>query len=268
MVVILGLLAGPIGCVNVRNQASQESVLPCPPNEVPPLQRQRTYLFMMNGPGWYETIALHEFRNKLAAVGYPKVYIAKRSDRAWYYREMHRLRRDEPESRVVLLAYGLGAEPITALAFDAARDGLPVEMVMFVNPIGVSGNLADTLPFHTVLVRSAGWPGGRNLTTRDSVDLPYHGHLSLTQRAVALEAIVTRLAAVASQVQLPGLDSLPRLELRDKPAPTPQPVDPTTLANWPAGADFLSAPQPFPTLPWDGTCPRLDEPLYDKWCPR
>lgn len=256
VVAILALLAGSVGCVNVRYQASQEAILPCPPNDVPPLQRKRVYLFMMNGLDVFETAGMLDVRDRLAVAGFPGVYYAQRPDRAWYYREMHRLRCDEPEARFLLLSYGAGAENIQALAFDAARDGLPVDAVVFLDPVGVSGDLNATLPFHSVVVRSHHWVGSPGLSAREHIDVPYFGHLSLPRSPATHEILVRLMSASAERVQLPGLEYLPRLELRARPEPTPRPIDPATLVSWPPGADFLSAPQPFPTLPWDGCCPR------------
>ena len=257
-VAILALLAGTVGCVNIRYQASREAILPCPPNDIPPHQRQRAYLFMMNGLDVVEAAGMLDVRDKLAVAGFPKVYYAQRPDRAWYYREMHRLRCDEPDARIILLSYGAGAENVLGLAFDAARDGLPVDAVVFLDPVGVSGNLAETLPFHSVVVRSHNWLGSRGLEAAEHIEAAGFGHLALPRSPATCEVLLRLMSASAVRVPRPALEYLPRLELRANPPRTPRPIDPATLVSWPPGADFLSAPQPFPTLPWVGRCLRVD----------
>lgn len=250
------LTAGSLGCVSTRYEANYELLQPCPSTEIPPWQRQKVHLFLMNGRNVLENGGFLGLRDQLAVAGYPKVYTAQRPDREWYRYEMRRVVRDDPNARLILASYGASADIVSALAFEAARDGLPVDAVVFLDAVGIGGNLAETLPYHTVVVRSHNWRGSPALSVREHVQVQGYGHFSLPHCPATPELLLRLMSQSATLVPEETLDHLPRLPLRDKPEPTPRPNPVVTDTP---GWDFLGGTGPFPTLPGDGCC-------KTRWC--
>jgi hypothetical protein len=258
---VLALAAG-VGCIKCRHTGYHEALYP--PTEAPyaPPVRNQVFLFMMNGHDMLECGGILGLRDQLCHAGYPMVYYTQRIDREWYHRELRRVTRANPGARLLLLGYGSAASAVTGLAYEAARDELPVDAVIYLDPVGVSGDLAATLPYHSVTVRSHNWRGGRGLATADTVLVSNVGHYALSTHPATVDALVQLMTASAGRVALfPTVG--PRLPLRDKLDPTPRGIDPTTSAQPLDAWDFLKPGPPFPSLP--GAPPAL--PTSDLfWC--
>jgi hypothetical protein len=164
-----------------------------------------------------------------------------------------------------MLGYGSAADRVLTLARDAVRDGLPIDSVVLLDPVGVAGDLAETLPAHSVVVWSHHWGGGRNLSGRENVKVERVGHLSLPTHPGTVELVAGLMTASASQVHLEDIRLLPHLPLTDRPSPTPRPVTAITIPppEWdvlrpgalePVNPPIPLAPKP-PVLPVPG--PRL-----------
>ncbi|HET6573363.1 MAG TPA: hypothetical protein VFG68_07165 [Fimbriiglobus sp.] len=243
------VLAVGAGCVNSRHTAFQEALYPPIELPYPPPARNQVFLFMMNGHDVLESGGMLELRDQLCRAGYPMVYYTQRVDREWYHHEMWRVARANPGARLLLLGYGSAAPAVTGLVYDAARDGLPIDAVVYLDPIGVSGDQAATLPYRSVAVRSHNWRGGRALSTSETVTVANVGHYALPSNPATVETLVQLLTASAGQVPVYPAGGLPRLPLRDKPDPTPRGIDPATVAQPLGPWDFLKPSPPFPTLP-------------------
>ena len=251
---LLGLLAVAFvvsggGCVNVRHCGYEEAVHPCPPNEVPTPVRQQVYLFMMNGSDVLELGGMQTLRDRLCQAGFSKVYYAQTEDVKWYAYELRRLHRDEPGARILMLSYGTGAAKIRQLAADALRDQLPIDSVIFLDPVGIAGNLPECLPTHTVVVRSHNWRGGQAVSGTENWSATGVGHVALPTHESTVQGVLGYMTAAAGRVHLDNPDNLPRLPLRDDKVPTPRPVEPAmqnaAIDEW----DFLKV---LPANHWPG----------------
>jgi len=186
-------------------------------------------------------------RDEIAKAGYAKVYYTQSEDRNYYAREMQRLHRDEPQARMLLLGYGTAAERTLGLAAEACRTGLPLDAVIFLDPSGLSGNVAEALPVPSLALRSHGWSGGKELVTTDSQVLAGVGHVSAPTCPQTVNVVVQLMTASAAKVPVEDIRlTLPFLPLRDKPDRTPRGIDPATLFT--------------PTGPWEGF-PAMPAPL-------
>jgi hypothetical protein len=242
---LVASLAGG-GCMQYRSVGFQDAL--CSPLEspAPPPIRNQVYLFMMNGSDVLDSAGMLDLRDQLSHLGYPKVYLAQRPDSAWYTRELRRIPREEPGARMILLAYGSSATKVHALAAEAARDGLPVDAVIFLDPVGLNGRLAETLPFPSVVLRSHNWLGSRQLVATENLILPGVGHFSLPAHPGCVQLVHSLMTGAAGNVHLESKLSLPRLPLADVPNPTPRPVAPVPYT--PDGWDFLKPNAGFPSL--------------------
>ncbi len=245
LIIVLVTLVGN-GCIHHRPVGFQDALCTDLPSTVPPPIRNQVYLFMMNGTDVLDTAGMLDLRDQLCLLGYPKVYFAQRPDTEWYRRELRRLAREEPGARMLLLSFGSSATKVHALAAEAARDGVPVDAVIFLDPLALNGQLVDTLPVPSVVLRSHNWPGSRRLVATENLILPGVGHFSLPGHAGCVQLVQSLMTDAASGVHLGSKLALPRLPLSDSPSPTPRPVGPVpyTPDEW----DFLKPAAAFPVL--------------------
>jgi len=235
------------GCLSVRDSGYEEAMRPCPPHEAPTPIRQQAYLFMVNGADVLELAGMLELRDRLSVAGFSKVYYIQQIDVKWYQYEMRRVHRDEPGARILLLGYGTGAAKVHQLAAEAARDRLPLDSVIFLDPVGLSGNLAETLPTNTVVVRSHNWRGGSGLVGTENWTATGVGHVALPTHDSTVQNLLRLMTNSARSVVLDDHDRLPHLSLRDDKMPTPRPIDPATLKATGDEWDFLKS---IPSHPW------------------
>jgi hypothetical protein len=249
MAVLAATVAAGAGCVTCRHKGFQAAL--CTPDEspYPPPVRNQVFLFMMNGNDPFEYAGMLTLRDRLCDAGFPMVYYAQRYDKEWYTRELRRVARVNPGARIILLGFSAAAVEVVPLAFEAARDELPIDAVVFLDPAGVNGDLAATLPYLTVAIRSRGWWGSRGLVTSDVVTVDQRGHFKLPTHPATAEVLLQLMTDAAGRVWLPPPAHLPALPLRDRPEPTPRGIDPTTLAYPLDEWDFLKPVPAFPTLP-------------------
>ncbi len=232
---VLALCVGltpSVGCLSTNYRAYHESMHCTDLNPYPMPVRSQVYLFMMNGSDVLELGGMLTLRDEVGKAGYAKVYYTQSEDRNYYLREMQRLHRDEPQARMLLLGYGTAAGNTLELAAVACRTGLPLDAVIFLDPLGVSGNLADTLAAPTVAIRSHNWFGGKELVTIDRLQLPGVGHLAVPTNPTTVNAVVQLMTASAAKVPVEDIRlTLPFLPLRNKPERTPRGIDPATLSE-------------------------------------
>ncbi len=224
---VVAILAAAVGCVS-HNHLGYNTALRCGADHpISPLQRSQVHLFVVNGIDPTEDGQLLRLRNDLNRAGYAMVHTAQRADAEFVRREMHRLVRDQPPCRFVLLGYGLAAGRVREIACRVAGEGLPLDAVVLLDPAGGPEVVADTLSL-TVL-RSHHWPAGRNLPTDDVTEQAGVGHLSLPTDPQTVAAVLRRLDASAARVQLEPPGSLPHLPLTDHPQPPPRGQGPAVL---------------------------------------
>jgi len=255
---IVALLAGlPVasGCLSTNHRAFHESMHCTDGNPFPTPVRSQVYLFMLNGSDVFELGGMLTLRDEVAKAGFAKVYYTQSEDRYWYLREMQRLHRDQPQARMILLGYGTSAERTLGLAAEACRTGLPLDTVVFLDPVGVAGNVAETLPVPSVALRSHNWPGGTEFHTTETLALAGVGHVSAPTCPATVNAVVQLMTASAAKVRVEDIRlTLPFLPLRDKPERTPRGIDPATLFE-PTGAW-----EGFPAMPPALVPPRVAPP--------
>ena len=263
----LTLLTMTTGCVDTQFCAVHESLKPCPATDVPPTIRKHVYLFMMNGGDALELGGMQNLRDQLCHAGYAKIYYAQLPDTDWFYEEMVRVRFTDPSARFVLMGYGLAVNKITRVAQLCVPWGVPIDSIIYLDPVGLNCDLAETLPYTTLSIRSENWKGSQYLLTNETFVAAGVSHYGLPRSKITFQTLLERMNYSSQQVVEPQLN-LPRLTLRDEPSPTPRPIDPATFAGPLDEWDFLKPIGPYPNLlpisfhPWD-FCPKPFLPLAD-----
>lgn len=252
---ILGLAAlvavASSGCVTCHYEAQPQSLRACHSSPIPVPLRQHVYLFIMNGYDVLDCAGLTKLRDTICEAGFPNVYYAQRADRDWYETEVRRICRDDPDARVVVLGLGGAAEHVVPLATGAVEDGVCVDALVLLDPVGLDELPPACVP--TLVLASKKWAG--SLAGVETHQLPGISHLDLPTAVPTVDAVLDRMTASAWMVGPLDGPRVPVLPLTDKPAPLPRPrellpEDPTVPDEW----DFLkntgpapSEPLPFPT---------------------
>src|SRR5207247_5004367 len=102
--------------------------------EVPCACRGKVYVFLMTGLDPFNTDRVGDFRAALIQAGFTKVYSGQGYHDTFFAAEMHRLAREEPDARFVLVGFSMGADYAASLAESVAQYGIPITLLASVDP--------------------------------------------------------------------------------------------------------------------------------------
>lgn len=227
------------GCTTNRYSGFNESLRPMGQSPVLAAARQSVYAFLMNGADVLEVGDFATLPHALSCAGYPKAYYGQSFDGDWFEREMHRIHAEEPDARFILVGYGSAAGPTRDLGSCVSQAGLPLDAVVYLDPIEWFSATASKTPFRTVTIRSHHWRAGPRVPcTAPGVLISDTGHLTLPSNRTTLQVIVELMTE--SALRVPPLNtSVECLPLRDGNRPIPRPSDPKEVKPAPPGWEFL-----------------------------
>ena len=259
---ILAVSVAGSGCVTCQYGAHARSVEACHASPIPTPIRQHVYLFMMNGYDLLDLAGLSTLRDGVIEAGFPKVYFAQRADRRWFEYEIRRVSLEDPNARFVVLGMGAAADQVVPLVVGAVADGLAVDGLILLDPIGCPPIPELPVPTLTLLSRhwanrAAGSPG----ETRLEFDV---SHLGLPKAMSTLATVLDQLSESASRVGPLEGPALPVMPLSDKPTPLPRPreLTPDAAVPTPDEWDFLKRSAPTPTpVSWPDEIPTSRTPI-------
>lgn len=189
----LGLCLAGAGCVSCGHEACRKVIEAGPNCPEPMSDRRHVYAVLVNG--LTPSGSLEELRLKLAEGGFEKVYRGELCHSWWMWREMKRVHRCDPAARFVLVGYGLGSTVAAGLAEDAAREGLPVDTVVFIDPAGLKDPRACAE--RTVIIRAVEGVEGME---SGSINIRGCGHFALPTHTQTIETIAAVLGDAATRV--------------------------------------------------------------------
>lgn len=228
----VGSLLGGTGCVNCNHHTHKMAVDVGPECPLPLADRQRVYLFLVNGltPG----CGLDSLRDEVSRQGFPKIACGQLVHIGWMANEMRRIHADDPGARFVMLGYDAGGPAAARLASDAVADGLSVDAVVLLDPLGKCDTFGAS---RTVLVTSATATGSGPTPHSESVPVPDASHFKLPthpQTVAVVLSLLTESAARARPTDVP----MPVIELTYEHAPPPRAITAPGL-DAPAEWNFL-----------------------------
>ena len=234
---LLPALAG-VGCVRNCRSNPHMCLRPVEEMNAPAPARFKVYVFLMNGHDLFDLGDLKELEASIHAAGYPKVYYAQRFDQEWYYKELHRLRRDDPDNRFVLVGQGTASDQLLELAKRVTADGIPLDAVLFLDPVGGKADLTQDTPFPSTVLRSRLWPEPHSLRAGDSLKVREVGHLHLPTHPATVDELIKVLSTSAAQVpdRRKPVECIP---LTDEPKPIPRPTEAKVVPPYPPEWDAL-----------------------------
>ena len=235
----LSALALSSGCTTCNHTAFAESMRPIEKVCVTAPARDKVYTFFMNGADLLELNGFSELQHELVCAGFPKIYYAQRADREWYRRELHRLHRDDPDARFLLVGYGSAADQVQELACQVSREQIPIDTVVYIDPIGAKGDLTQNVPYRAVILKSHHWRAAPRLKAPETITIDRIGHIGVPHHPATVQTIVDLMTDSALRVPLPDatVDCLPLRN--DGTRPIPRPAEPKEIKPPPPGWEFL-----------------------------
>jgi hypothetical protein len=239
LAVAVGATLAGSGCVSCCHQAAKACLQAGPDCEVPLADRQHVYAVLLNGAS---PTGLCELRDKLAALGFAKIYCGDIVYGWWFEYEMRRVAREEPSARFVLVGYDVSCPAVVGMARAAIKKGLPVDSVYLLDPVGAGADTACGGGCRTVTVQKG--PDCEPTACANIISVPDAGHFSLPAHPTTVAAVYAGLKASAERVVHPMVYAVgPGGGL------VPPPVGPPAASTLPPGWQPLESLSPsFPPL--------------------
>ena len=225
------------GCASCSHKAYAEALRPVEEVAVIAPARARVNVFLMNGADVFEVSGLSELKDSVIAAGFPKVYYAQRFDREWYRRELHRLHREDPDNRFVLIGYGTAADQLRQLAVQVAGEDIPLDMVAFIDPVHENADLINC-PFPSLVIRSHHWLLSPRLQPTETMTVHRTRHPGVPNSPATVQQVVAILTASALRVPLniPPVECVPVIDPKKS---VPRPEQPKVVPPLPPEWQFL-----------------------------
>jgi hypothetical protein len=179
---------------------------------VPPEQRARVYVFLVNGadPLWLGN--LNGLADYLRALGFKHTACGQMTHTPAYGQQIRKLRREDPGARVALLGFSAGANCVRELAQRLKEDQVPVDLLVYLGgdtirnvPRSRPENVGRILNItghgyvfygYDLLFRGDQIDGARNLRLDAR-------HICLPSQREAIDALVRELLALAGAAPAP-----------------------------------------------------------------
>jgi hypothetical protein len=236
LLLAVAISAANAGCVSCDHAAHKIALNAGPVCDLPTCERQKVYVFLLNGLTPTGSCGLEGLRDKLAEHGFPKVGCGQVFHAGWVADEMKRVLADNPDARFVLLGYDLGGGVAAKLAAQSVQSGLPVDAVVLLDPIGKAA-LTPT-GVRTLLITSGS--GRSPVPHNESVIIPDAGHFKLPTHPQTLAVVCNLLHEIAAKQMRPEIETFPHWSYEHAPEPriTPIPGTPewNVLTDRPGGA--------------------------------
>lgn len=174
-----------------------------------PCNREHVYVFMINGltvlPHIYGS--MNPLGTTLREHGYVHNQTATHFYRRSFQNTIRRIHRSDPQARIVLVGYSIGAGVVHAIAKTCAHEGIPIALLVYLDGHACFSNLNEQLSNVervVCLTSSACILRGTVVPYADlAVEIQPSRHLNVPKKDATLQALLQELAAVAATVPPP-----------------------------------------------------------------
>lgn len=222
---VLAIAVANTGCVTCCHKGYEKSLDHATEFEQPAPCRNQTYAFLINGVTPPTHNGLNALRMKLAENGFPKVGVADLAGGCCVEREIKNIVACEPEAKFVLIGYDVGASLAVCAARDLSAEGVAVEAVVLLDPVGCKA----VCGVPTLLITS-----GKNATTAahgQHVPVPDASHFNLPAHPTTVAVVTDLLRGVAATCPGPIADPVPQWTYKHAPEMRPA-VKPRANEEW------------------------------------
>jgi len=237
--VAFALLA--FGCVRFHEASYEDCRRPVERCASVVAARARVNVFLMHGGNPTHSSGMFELEHAIIEAGFSKTYTAQRFDRAWFRKEIHRLYREESTNRFLLVGHGAAAVEQYRLAMKLQEDGIPIDGLVVLDPLGLWYEEACNPNFPIRVIRSHEWTGSIGTISAETIEVANIGRWSLLRHPTTIATIVEMLHASARLVpvvELPIDCVPPPLD----PKPVPRPNSPREMPATPSQWEGLLCP--------------------------
>ncbi len=125
-----------IGCTCCRHRALYDSLASDDVSNTTATRRNDVYTFVLGGTDPFDS-GLDRLAVGLNEHGYAKVYTGTRFHADWFAKEARRIAADNPDARFAVVGRRGGATRAAELTSQLAREGLPVDALVLIDPDGL-----------------------------------------------------------------------------------------------------------------------------------
>jgi hypothetical protein len=225
-------LLGQIGCLSCCHPLptpAPEQVMVC--ESVPLSCRSHVYIFLLDGLDPVQFCNFAGVHDYLISLGYHSTYHGELYHCFWFNSEIHRIHKEDPEARFVLVGHGVGAKLARSMAHDLQSENIAINLLVYVDGSWLGS--ADDRPANVARVINARVSGstlaGTDLPGADNVRLQGASTFSAATDRQTLDLLNHELMQIAMTVppRIAQAPPPPALEA----APTPRPVQRSAAAD-------------------------------------
>lgn len=254
---LFGLVPLLTGCFAFQMRPPEiERPLWRPSDEIPPEQKNSVYTFVFGTLDVFDSGCTSGLRDYIVHLGYGKTYFGQSVHLSYFAQKMRDIAASCPDARFAIVGYSSGSVPASELAVEANKVGIPLELLVFIDPSSMCTGCDEALATRVLTINKAnhmlGWVP---LSCGEEVLIESGHHNGIPTHPVTIEVMERELNLIAMGIGLPPRVDLPRQPM--VPAfPPPRKTTPK-MAPLPAEWQFLD---PFRKniLPNEGT--KLPQP--------
>lgn len=232
-------LPGCLSCLHPIDAPSHEARAFC--REAPAVCRSNVCIFLFNGADPTSCGNLSGVREYLNKIGFDKTYYGQFCHAQRFTEELHKFRAERPDARFVIIGFDYGADAARQLAESAGAAQVPVDLLVYLDPRGLSGSACcPGAPVLRVvnICAERGWFGtSPALDGAENIRVGGVSSFGIPTHPTTIDLLTRELTSIAFSI--PTYSQLDRnLPPLVDPAPTPRAVTvnkPAILDEW----DFL-----------------------------
>jgi hypothetical protein len=198
---------------------------------IPSCQRERVYVFFVNGLDPLHRGKLDQTREYVERLGFARTYLGEMYDYRDFEDEIRRIHRKQPDARFVLVGFSFGANLVKVMAHSLESDGIDIDLLAYIGGDTLQ-NTSEYRPAkaHRILnVTGKGCPwllgglvfDGVDIDGADNLRLEQAGHYEVPTDPKTLELLTCRLGEVAARAGAPLPPAQPRPTTLEGPLGSP-----------------------------------------------
>ncbi len=157
---LLAILPALPGCLHVFHEPPP--IHPTdwrPADEVPDEAKGGVYVFLFDGHDAFKYCNMDGVRGYLNDLGFGKTYSGLAIHRSYFAEKLRAIHAHCPSARFAIVGFDKGAEAAQGLALDASKAGVPIDLLVYLEPKDVDEALETDLGTRTVTVwgENCGW---------------------------------------------------------------------------------------------------------------
>jgi hypothetical protein len=176
---------------------------------IPSCQRERVYVFFVNGLDPLHRGKLDQTREYVERLGFARTYLGEMYDCRDFENEIRRIHREQPDARFVLVGFSFGANLVKVMAHALEADGIDIDLLAYIGGDTLQ-NTSEYRPAktHRILnVTGRGCPwllgglvfDGVDIDGADNLRLAEAGHYEVPTDPKTLELLACGLGEVAAR---------------------------------------------------------------------